>query len=810
MKNLRWLGDSEIQAGVFGAKAANLSRLTDEGVRVPKGFAISSQAYLNYQKTQTVPADLLQELEVFLRDLDSPQVIVRSSAIGEDGGTSSYAGQLQSFIADNTAKDVVEKLQLCWRSLEGDRVKTYEVLGTAGLTTMGVVIQPYREPAYAGVLFTHDPSGSNKTIIEYVPGFAGDLVEGRVTPETVTCSSKDLPTNAPFQIAELIDASQKVLKIFSGVPQDIEWIELQGQIHIVQARPITRIRERVYWSNTNVNENFPDPLFPFQISFAREGYQHYFRNLGQGLGLSNPQSGSMEYSSIIGFWNYRMYYNMTSIHRLLQQTPFADYLRNSFDDFIGFQGAPLGHETHTNSWAQKAVALFKMAWHSLLLPIHVITFESTVSRFSTSYSKAETLRDLSEAFHEFLEIRFQKWRPASFADFFAMIYYKALELILARVDSKSARSWQGPIVQGLNNLVSHQPLLKLWDLRELIFLQGHEDLFRNENADQLWKRLQSDPALLKLKNSVDDYIKDWGFRCPGELVLTKPSYTDDPRLFLSVLQSYLKTEPQNPRLLLAKQADQARAIKRTVLKSIAARFWRRPLEATGLFVLFSVVVPLARLGIASRERVRLKQALAYQILRTTMNGLGQHLQKRQSIREAMDLHFLTFSEISMLLNGESSAANQALVDVRRNAREKDLSVQSDYPDDFFTYLDAPDVRTFENKKAKEDSDVLSGLSACGGVVTASARVIQTLDEIHLLRKGEILVTRQTDPGWICAFPLISGLIVERGGLLSHSAIVAREFGVPTVVGVRGATDRLVSGQVIRMNADAGVIECLPS
>lgn len=148
-------------------------------------------------------------------------------------------------------------------------------------------------------------------------------------------------------------------------------------------------------------------------------------------------------------------------------------------------------------------------------------------------------------------------------------------------------------------------------------------------------------------------------------------------------------------------------------------------------------------------------------------------------------------------------ANLDLIALRKRNYQQEC--EKPFPDEFFT-VNGQIAGSQNEDESNSETDLIQGMSACGGKVTARARVIESISEAYKLKKGDILVTRQTDPGWIVVFPLISGLIVERGGMLSHGAIVSREFGIPSIVGVPSATTRIKDGQLIQLDADTGTIK----
>jgi len=208
----------------------------------------------------------------------------------------------------------------------------------------------------------------------------------------------------------------------------------------------------------------------------------------------------------------------------------------------------------------------------------------------------------------------------------------------------------------------------------------------------------------------------------------------------------------------------------------------------------------------ARERVRLKQALVYFKFKQTIEGIGKVFQQRGLINDASDILFLRHQEIAENLTSSDMLKGNLKNRIGGNRIEFERGSKLKYPDDFSSHLgEYPQPSSLNGHAARTASKLLKGLPVCGGLVNGKARVLSSVLEAAKLEKGDILVTRQTDPGWIVVFPLISGLIVERGGMLSHGAIVSREFGIPAVVGVENAHELIKDGDEILLNADTGEI-----
>jgi phosphohistidine swiveling domain-containing protein len=351
--------------------------------------------------------------------------------------------------------------------------------------------------------------------------------------------------------------------------------------------------------------------------------------------------------------------------------------------------------------------------------------------------------------------------------------------------------------------VSSRPAHELWNLSRMICADASlRVLFEQHEGEAILRTIENDGRYAGFRAAFQRYLDEWGFRCSAELMLTVPSFQEAPAPIIELLRAYARLESGSPN---DAQARQAAARERETLR-LVENLAGRPLYAVAL----RVALTWTHAAIRFRERARLKQALLYSRCRRVALALGAQLVRRDVLDRADDIFWLTVNEVDELASGGAMFPRQTreLVSLRARAH---LELAASSPPASFElsegeYLQATNSaprRLESDPNSVDDSRVLVGTSACGGSVTSRAAVLSDMSEAARLQRGDALVTRQTDPGWAPAFFLVSGLVVERGGMLSHGAIVAREFGIPCVVGVRGATERIQSGSTITVDGDAG-------
>ncbi|MFM2228069.1 MAG: hypothetical protein RL664_1412 [Bacteroidota bacterium] len=756
----------------FGGKGAQLSRMMRAGFPIPDGFVISTRAFERFEKANFSIEEIKSEVQFELNRIGASQYMVRSSAIGEDSDENSFAGQLDSFLCGNDIDEILQHIKKCWKSYDKENVKTYEAISNKKLEGMGVVVQALIDPDYAGVIFTRSYLESNAVLVEYVQGHGEKLVSGEVTPMRFHFRYGEGSSDVEFlpALEEGMYFAKKI-EAHYGMPMDIEWALKDGRFFVVQARKITTPwkEPEVYWSNTNVNENYPEAISPLLYSIARQSYYHYFKNLSRLFQVSEESIRALEgsFTNVIGVFGGKMYYNMSSIHAILSASPFSEALIQSFDNFVGYaEGAKASKIPSTNK--EKFAFVRNVLKQNKALPANVVEFERIVSNYMSDVQGAITNSDIRKLFNGFIEIRMHSWYRAS----------------LSR-----------PVI----------------DMHELVLsIRKNETIykkFKEENALDFWVWLNDECAESLVCKRIQDYLNNWGFRCSGELMLTFKNYIEEPERFIALLMQYEKLPDQNPEEVMYKKYLEAlqakRDFKKYIFKKNKLNFLKSILHTWQL----NFLVKNACKGISSRERVRLKQAQLYFGFKLALKKVEQAFIQKNILKSEGDVFFLNYTEIAEHLDASqmASAASAEILESRKQAFEVESKLI--YPDDFYTTFGkycSPDQVTRKEVSTDSSSD-LKGLCACGGILTGRVKVLETVMEADKLEKGDILVTRQTDPGWVSVFPLISGLIVERGGMLSHGAIVSREFGIPAIVGVELATQKLKDGDVITLNADKGTI-----
>ncbi len=853
--------DQALVPEFVGGKAYNLYRVLKLGFRVPDGFVVTTSAFESYLEENDL-AERIRELSrrklaARIHDLivDTPlsselrewlgpaseellsrgPVVVRSSAIGEDSARASFAGQLDSFLHVRTFAELEKALLACWASCWSERAIAYRTAQGMEVSGMGVVVQAQVDALAAGVLFTRTAEGT--ILVEHTSGLGDALVAGAIDPGRFVLQRSGHGLRVlsageqPLKNVEHLLFSRPRLTEFSriaaaleeglGGPQDIEWtIDGSGLLHIVQSRPITAIPTvsagepaalPIRWSDANVNENFPAPISPFLYSIASAGYAHYFRNLACAFGLSKARIAAMDDAlrHIIGVHGARMYYNLTNIHTVLRLAPFGDALIAAFNNFVG-AGGSFGAAARTKAGRARevvelAVIALKVSSLYLFLGRRVASFERLVDDFAERTEpqrlSALPLRDLRLLLNELMDIRCHRWTNASLADAASMVCYAMLRRMVEQTDSSAGR--HNNLLKAIPQLVSGKPVQQLWELSRTVRADATLRTLFESDSESVVNQIELNPEFAGFRAQFEEYLQQWGFRCSAELMLTVPSFQEEPALLVDIIRAYAQRECESPDAALNRQLGEREQETRSLLRRLR---WYRA-------AVLRIVLRWTQAAIAYRERARLKQALLYSRCRRLALALGDQLVTRGHLVEREDIFWLTVSEVDELTAGRAMFPHRVpeLTAMRKRAHDELAATHplNDFtlPEGGYLPLDG-NMHSADITPLRNESRMLQGVGACGGRVAGRAVVLRDASEAGKLSDGDILVTRQTDPGWASVFFLIKGLVIERGGMLSHGAIVAREFGIPCVVGVQHATRELFRAGQIEVDGDQGKVHVL--
>lgn len=410
---------------------------------------------------------------------------------------------------------------------------------------------------------------------------------------------------------------------------------------------------------------------------------------------------------------------------------------------------------------------------------------------------ALTLEELIALYKEFETSLLLEWKAPLVNDFFAMIWFGLLKSQCEKLMGESTNI-HNDLLCGSQDIISVEPLHESLRISELISNnEAYKSLFVNHTPQEIYSHL-SDAKYAQLKQEIDAYIDRFGDRCVGELKLESISYAQDPSLYIKLLKNYVEkeifslhhdTDIENE---LRKKAEHT---INTHLKGPLKKWW------------FKKVLRKARDLVSNRENLRYERTRAFGMVRRIFLAMGRKLKESSVIENERDIFYLNLEDLLNLK--ESSDSVEVQNKIKEKREEFNEFAQQKTPEErFFTYgNNFADEYIYSTSKVEDVLQELKGVGCCPGKVKAKVVVVTDPNEIETL-DGCILVTSSTDPGWVTLFPSASGIMVERGSLLSHSAIVSREMGIPCIVSITGLLRSLKTGDEVIMDGQSGEIKVL--
>ncbi|MBF2028303.1 MAG: phosphoenolpyruvate synthase [Oscillatoriales cyanobacterium C42_A2020_001] len=852
---------------LVGGKGANLGELSRiEGILVPDGFCISTIAYKRIiEKTPSIhelleqlsrlkvnerdkirevsseirriiegiaiPEDMSEAIAHFLSRLgEQTACAVRSSATAEDLPTASFAGQHDTYLNIIGKEAILTHIRKCWASLFTERAVTYRLQNGFDhrKVYLSVVVQKMVFPQVAGILFTADPvTGHRKVVsIDASFGLGEALVSGRVNADNYKVrngevidkkiSTKKLAIYAlkeggtkeqgiepeqqnkqaltDEQILQL-ECIGRVIEAHFGQPQDIEWCLVDDTFYMVQSRPITTL--------------FPIPETNDQGNrvFVSVGHNQMMTDAMKPLGLS--------------------------FFLLMTPAPMHTAGGRLFVDVTATLSSPVGRETILNVTLGKSDPLMKDALTTILERgdfIKLLPDDQSPSKSSQGRSPADfqTLNDYDPAIvadliqHSQASITALKEtiQTKSGADLFDFIREDIQQLKKTNFDSQSfgvlmtgmnASSWinekmnewlgeknaADTLAQSVPNNITSEMGLALLDVADAIrpYPQVIEYL-QQVKADHFLGELVQLEGGPEAQKAIATFLDKYGIRCAGEIDITRPRWSEKPTTLVPMILSNIRNlEPgerdrkfeQGQRSALKKEQELLERLKQLPDGEQKVNETKRMIRLLRSFIGYR---EYPKYGIVSRYFVY-KQALLKEVEQLIQAGL---------IQEKEDIYYLTFEELR-----EVVCTNQV-----------DYSIIGQRKDEYKHYekLTPPRVITSDGemivgtyKRDNLPTNAIIGIPVSAGVIEGRARVILNMEEADL-KDGDILVTTFTDPSWTPLFVAIKGLVTEVGGLMTHGAVIAREYGLPAVVGVDYAIQRIKDGQRIRVHGTEGYVEIL--
>ncbi|MEV4626797.1 rifamycin-inactivating phosphotransferase [Micromonospora sp. NPDC049523] len=852
----------EQQVAVVGGKAAHLGGLSRiDGIRVPLGFCVTTAAFRRImaeapsiddefdrlsrldpedrEAIRTLSAEIRRTVEGLAMPGDLAAVItralarfgeqaayaVRSSATAEDLPTASFAGQQDTYLNVVGPEAVLRQVSRCWASLFTERAVTYRLRNGIDhrKTQMAVVVQQMVFPDAAGILFTADPVTGNRKVatVDASFGLGEALVAGLVNPDVfkvrggevvgkvvagkqraihalpaggtrevaIGPQQQEQPALTDAQVVRLVQLGRRIEAQF-GHPQDIEWCLVDDDFQIVQSRPITTlfpipatgdVENHVYVS-VGHGQMMTDPMKPLGVSVwqltalapMHEAGGRLFVDVTPRLTSPASRAGLLD---VMGRGDPLI---RDALETVLDRDDFVPTLPDAGPGGPPVSGAPAPIETDPAIVAELVER----------------------SQASIAALRRDIRTKTGPALFDFLLEAFQDHKRV-------LSDPSSIQAIMAGMEATwwlndQLQEWLGEknaadtlTLSAPGNITSEMGLALL-DVADVIrphpevvaFLRGVED---ERFLDELPKFAGGSEA----RDAIETYLDRYGMRCVGEIDITRPRWRERPTTLVPLILDNIKLfEPGAAKRRFEQGRQEARRKEHDVLSRLRALpdGEQKADEAKRM-------IDRVRTFIGYREYPKYGIVSRYFVYKQALLAEAERLVQANVLAEREDIFYLTFQELHDVVR--SNAVDDRLVQQRKEAFRS------------YASLTPPRVLTSDGeaitgayRRAYVPTGALIGVPVSAGTVEGRARVILDMAQAAL-DPGDILVTAHTDPSWTPLFVAITGLVTEVGGLMTHGAVIAREYGLPAVVGVVDATRLIRDGQRIRVHGSDGYVEVLP-
>ncbi len=827
--NRQWIvglrDGAEGTLALVGGKALNLRKLASMGMPVPDGFCLTTECYREFvaangiapviasslaafeqagaeAKAQAVssirnaflagtfPKALAMEIEAAYSAFPATAVAVRSSATAEDLAGASFAGGQATILDVSTLPALFDSIRQCWASLWTERVMAYRrrlVVNEENLA-LAVVVQQMVRAQVSGVLFTVEPVSGNREIValDACRGLGEALVSGNVTPDhfeldRATLAPRNRPSKPCLTVPQVQSVARLGLRIERefGAPQDIEWsINASGQVFVLQARPITTLAAAATWENPvpgavwvrsgcgGLVEYLPAPVSPLYATAQIPRIMKLHDAQCPEMGVLTPQPTS---TIINGHF----------------------YSRQDWSFSLGIFRLPFTYWRSANGTAVR--------WREQVLPVQRRELAALAQFDIAAASAGELLRFLENV----IAHNARAWDDAVRASrawvvtepVYRRVFQSLIKPVTGGDPVNFLRGFRSRVLEGER---------ALWNLTRTALLDPKIDqALRDGTPEEALQRLSRLPAASQWMCEFDAYRAEFGHAAANQDYLFA-SIADDAPAGIAAIRARMDLPLTDP----AERQQSLAANRELALAAAMGKLDGNPIRRR----LFTWALGHAQPGAAIREDVFFHALEGWPIARRAFLAMGRRLAECGVISAAEDIFFLTWGEVREAV--ETGLKND--LTARSTERRERHKLQSQLNPPLHVPIEGPPQtilrkcktllkRMIVGSSKQSSKGVLRGSPVSPGQVTGPARILRSCDEFSRLRAGDIVITRAATPEWTPTFAVAAGLVADTGGPLSHSSIIAREFGIPAIMGAACATSAIAEGQMITIDGSEGII-----
>jgi pyruvate,water dikinase len=769
---------------------------------------------------------------------------------GEDSLSNPFAGISESFLYVRRM-EIWPRIRDCWTSAFSEKALLYRSSQGMDLLDIGVVVGIQRmvfgERSF--VLFTCDPNtAARDTLIIAGHGIGEGIVQESVPVDhyfvhgnsdeiksvladkdsmmtfdaeagaglrkvTVPEARRQSACLTQDEITALVKRGKAIEKIFAW-PQDIEGtIDQAGNVHILQTRPIAiDFTKRRIWTGLNVSESYPGISSPLTYTLARLFYRVIFRDVYRRAGATDAQLTDNHHrlDRMIGYVNGRVYYSLNAFYLLHGMVPIFPWLSRAWENMVGLKssyfvatGEPAATQSKIRRWMDTGIAMARFLREFVALPRRMRHYKNwwcqrALKTREVLDNETDALA-LTEEFHRLWRDVGREWGVTLVNDAYIFSLYALVNTLFKRWHLDDDPALLGNLLCGDEEIESVEVFLSILRIAE--YIRANDALaqdFGRTSETLLIARYRERTLDAQLMAMIDQHINRFGDRSMEDLKMESPSLRLDPSVLFRGIQRFVASD------LNAEECRQEELDKRAGAEALIDKhFGRFSLRKR----ILRRMLKLLREVIAHRENSRYCRSELFGLCRDIFRAQAAHLVERGVIDELSDVYYLTVDEITGYTDG--TGVDEDFRDAVAHRRRQTVSYAAqDVADTLATdgALRNNVLTRTRTEYSHSDCDEMQGLGSSMGLARGRARVVLDPNQVTDLPPDTILVARETDPGWLFLMLASTGMVVERGSMLSHTAITGRKFGIPTVVGVEDACTRIANGSLLEIDGGSGIVK----
>jgi len=809
-------------------------------------------------KNHKIKEEFEKEIENALNE--ESYYAVRSSSIEEDSSNFSFAGQFETYLYVKK-ENMLEKIKEVWISSFSNHVMKYRKEGKINneINVPAVIIQEMVNSEKAGVGFSVNPVNNNydEVVISGTYGLGTSIVDGDENGDLFIYNKKtkeikkEIRTKKIRQVldfenkkikteeinieeeilndSEVCELGENIINIekYYGKPQDMEWAFEKEKLYILQSRPITTLEKTdkktyntIIWDNSNIVESYPEITLPLTFSFIRKAYSNVYKRFSEITGVPAKVVESYQdiYDNMLGLLKGRVYYNLINWYKLLMLFPnskgnskFMEQMmgvkkelseENLNENLLEAEGKMTDFEKFRNK-LEKYKAGFTLFMNMFLIEKKAEKFYKIIDENLNGKNSDLSNKNIKELkkYYKFLENKFLKnWEIPIINDFLVMVWFGLSKKMAEKyIKDDFEKAHNTLIAQEGNSMISVEPSKYI---KKMSLMIKNDKSLKDEIGNIINKNEKSLIEIFKLtqnaefNSTLNEYMEKFGDRTVHELKLEAPTLREEPLFLIKMIYSLSITE------------NVQEHAKRNILEEQKKIYDSLKINPIKKYLLKKTLF-YAKKFIRLRENLRYERTKVFGTVRKIMKKMGVHLKNNNLINNEKDVFYLTVDEIFGLVNGSIIDVDlKKLIELRKEEYKK-YQTEAILPDRFLTRGFLGENFYYEDLAGNSqlDENTLQGTGCSKGIVKGKVKIVLNPMDTQV-EDGDIVVTKSTDPSWVIVFPLLKGLIVEKGSLLSHSAIISREMNIPAIVGVQGATSILKTGDMVQFDGSTGIIKKL--